>query len=342
MRDRGSVIGRRWAPTAAIIATAVGLGGCGGAHDAPDAPASDAAPGVCLIAPPPPAGCDAPGGPSPATVSIPVAELVADPPGCRVYARAADAVLVIEVATARELAIIATPGARDLDMPSDGGAVVVARGAAGLTVLEGCAGTVRTVPTAAAAERVRAAAGRAFYVTATSGDVHRVDLATGADTQLAVAACPGCEPALTADGDRLYLATTGVTPPRVDVYDVRGDGFALIDSSGPLAIDAAPTRHALLSPDGQRLWLARAQLDATAVATVRGVIPDPVVAEEPARRLAVGQSQTYDSLSLFVYERPPYHPTTGTFVAGGREFWGMLSDTVMWRIASARLGGAAP
>jgi DNA-binding beta-propeller fold protein YncE len=266
-----------------------------------------------------------------------IQELVADPNRCFVYA--------LDVSTTPRLHIIDTSSKKllssvaldeeptDVDLSADGSYLVVSHRDHKLSNIEIGVWTVTQETTVSDPYAIEVAdGGRVFYAELDQWvDVRSIQLGGGVatDLQLGDWALYQGDIELSADGKSLYGGESGISGGSLIRWDVTGPGLQQVDESTwddnygfPY-----PQRHVYLSPGGQHVYYAGAQLDAANLANVRGQVGERVLAADAAGTFFVSESGVWDADLVRQVKSFAAPVTAAALASADRELWSFSQAT---------------
>ena len=279
--------------------------------------------------------------------SHPVTKLVSDPTRCLLYGLAGDSILVFDTKSKTELAPIPLSApAIDLDVDRDGSKMVVAhRLAHTVSVIDLAQRVVTSVlPLQIDPGAIEVtASGSAYYVNFDQwSSVHRLDLATGADTVVGPMIGYQMDLELSADETRLFAGDSSLTSCAMVSFDITNGGFAQVGRThwdGNFDFPSA-TRHVLATTAGNAYFAAH-QWRASALDVVTGGTNEDILAEDDAGTLAIGTRHAWDVALASVTVAHANPVSAAAFAAAGQEAW-MYSASGLDYVAASELQGAHP
>jgi DNA-binding beta-propeller fold protein YncE len=304
----------------------------GGADDvdaAIDAPACTD-PGVtgCACSP------VAPGSGGRLVPSRPLTRLVSDPTRCLIYGLADDAVLVFDTKAKTELAPIALSAPTiDIDISRDGARLVVAhRFAKKLSVIDLAQRQVSSVISILVEPgRVELTSGGvAYYANYDQWtSMHRVDLATTADTVVATNIGYQMDIDLSADDTRLYAGDSGISSSAMKAFDISGGMFTQVGRTRWNRNFDFPdaTRH-VRATKSNNIYFAGHQWRNGSLDVVTGGPLEDILAEDDAGTIAIGTLHAWDVALSAATVTFVDKPTAAAFTAAGQEAWMYSTSTL--------------
>jgi hypothetical protein len=278
--------------------------------------------------------------------SRPIFKLVNDPVRCRVYGLAADAVLVFDTRAKTEAATVAVSGAAyDFDVARDGSRMVVSHRNGGIDVIDlGQLAVVSTlsVPVDPGPVEVTAS-GQAYYVNFDQfSSVHRLDLATGADTIVGNGVAYQADIELSSDDSKLFVGDSSSSSSAMLAFGVSDTTFTQIGRTSwnnGFDFSNAP-RHVFVSRSGNA-YFAQHQWQALDLTAVTGGTRENILAEDDQGTIAIGTTHAFDVSIAKPTRTLPAAAAAATFAAAGQEAW-MYGDGALRYVAKADLVGSRP